>query len=149
MGTHPIFESDFDCLTEFGKCESERPNDQLNRSRNNRMPTRNSGSRRSLESNRQERQVAFSNARSLFDSQSGSSGSRFNTSEAVPRERGDEEYGPIVYSKATVADADEKEQAKSINDLIKNFEALSNNSLRDRGRSFSQARVTRSASPVK
>ena len=38
---------------------------------------------------------------------------------------------------------------KSINDLIKNFEALSNNSLRDRGRSFGSARVQRSASPVK
>jgi len=115
------------------------------------MPTRNSGSRRSLESNRQERQVAFSNARSLFDQggSSSSGGSRYNTSEAIPRERGDEDYGPTVYSKATVAEADEKEQAKSINDLIKNFEALSNNSLRDRGRSFSQARVTRSASPVK
>ena len=38
---------------------------------------------------------------------------------------------------------------KSINDLIKNFEALSDNSLRDRGRSFGSARVQRSASPVK
>lgn len=93
------------------------------------MPTRNSGSRRSLESNRQERQVAFSNARSLFDqgAGSGSGGSRYNTSEAIPRERGDEDYGPTVYGKSSVAEADEKEQAKSINDLIKNFEALSNN----------------------
>lgn len=113
------------------------------------MPTRNTGSRRSLESNRQERQVAFSNARSLFDQGPSADGSRYNSSEALPRERGDEEYGPTVYGKSSVAEADEKEQAKSINDLIKNFEALSNNSLRDRGRSFSQARVTRSASPVK
>ena len=92
------------------------------------MPTRNSGSRRSLESNRQERQVAFSNARSLFDQGSSAGGSRYNTgSEAIPRERGDEDYGPTVYGKSSVAEADEKEQAKSINDLIKNFEALSNN----------------------
>lgn len=93
------------------------------------MPTRNSGSRRSLESNRQERQVAFSNARSLFDQGSSAGGSRYNTGSeaAIPRERGDEDYGPTVYGKSSVAEADEKEQAKSINDLIKNFEALSNN----------------------
>jgi len=112
------------------------------------MPTRSSTTRRSLESNRQERQVAFSSARSMFEAQRAE-----QQGQREVRERGDEEYGPIVYkSSMYMEDENEQsqaEQAKSINDLIKNFEALSNTSLRDRGRSFSQARVTRSASPVK
>ena len=58
----------------------------------------------------------------------------------------------MVYKSSMYVEEDAEvsaSEAKSINDLIKNFEALSNTSLRDRGRSFSQARVTRSASPVK
>ena len=58
----------------------------------------------------------------------------------------------MVYKSSMYVEEDNEvsaSEAKSINDLIKNFEALSNTSLRDRGRSFSQARVTRSASPVK
>jgi len=108
------------------------------------MPTRNSATRRSLESNRQERQVAFSSARSMFEAQ--------RESQREVREHGDEEYGPMVYKSSMYVEEDNEvsaSEAKSINDLIKNFEALSNTSLRDRGRSFSQARVTRSASPVK
>lgn len=104
------------------------------------MPQRSSATRRSLDSNRQERQVAFSNARQRFEEQR-------HHSHAV-RERGDEDYGPIVY-KTEYVEEEAAATNKSINDLIKNFEALSDNSLRDRGRSFGSARVQRSASPVK
>lgn len=100
--------------------------------------------RRSLDSNAPERKsgrAAFKSARLMFEQQRA-------------LERGDESYGTTIYSTSTLGredrimeDAAEENGAKSINDLIKNFEQMSTPV--SRGRNFSSARVHRSASPVK
>merc|ERR1711876_42342 len=86
----------------------KRRNKKKKKTDKNTMPTRSSTTRRSLESNRQERQVAFSSARSMFEAQRAE-----QQGQREVRERGDEEYGPIVYKSSMYMD-DENEQSQGI-----------------------------------